>query len=183
MQTINALLELKKVTPEILLDEAGGCSPTGRTYDIHDISTKVVLERGQNFFNRIYGKISRRIMGQMDNSGTEDLGLLARLTYSYVLSNTQVLSAVETSYVLIAGLIPQDVSLAREERPFMETNKTQVNPQLKGHLRGAINVGATAEEVRAVRSVVIEICEASGMKILDESVPAGWGWRTEVATI
>lgn len=123
MQTINALLELKKVTPEILLDEAGGCSPTGRTYDIHDISTKVVLERGQNFFNRIYGKISRRIMGQMDNSGTEDLGLLARLIYSYVLSNTQVLSAVETSYVLIAGLIPQDVSFARDERPVNGTDK------------------------------------------------------------
>jgi len=49
-------------------------------------------------------------MGQMDSSGTEDLGLLARLTYGYVLSNTKVLSAVETSYLLIAGLIPQDVS-------------------------------------------------------------------------
>jgi hypothetical protein len=59
----------------------------------------------------------------------------------------------------------------------------QVNPQLKGHLKGAINGGATLDEVRAVRNVVIEICEASGMKMLDESVPAGWGWRTEVATV
>jgi hypothetical protein len=73
------------------------------------MSINVILQRGQAFFNKIYGKISRRIMGQMDNSGTEDLGLLARLTYGYVLSNTKVLSAVETSYVLIAGLIPQDV--------------------------------------------------------------------------
>ena len=104
------MLELKKVTPAHLLDEAGGCSPTGRTYDIHDISTNTILERGQTFFDKIYGKISRRIMGQMDNSGTEDLGLLARLTYGYVLSNTKVLSTVETSYVLVAGLIPQDVS-------------------------------------------------------------------------
>ncbi|KAB5575999.1 AhpD-like protein [Coniochaeta sp. 2T2.1] len=165
-RTINALLDLKKVTPAHLLDEAGGCSPSGRTYDIHDISISIILERGQTFFNKIYGKISRRIMGQMDNSGTEDLGLLARLTYGYVLSNTKVLTAVETSYVLIAGLIPQDV-----------------NPQLKGHLRGALNGGATVEEVRAVRNVVIEICEASGMKMLDDSVPAGWGWRSEVATV
>ena len=50
-------------------------------------------------------------------------------------------------------------------------------------MKGAINGGATVEEVRAVRNVVIEICEASGMKMLDESVPAGWGWRTEVATL
>lgn len=50
-------------------------------------------------------------MGQMDRSGTEDLGLTARLMYGYILSNTSVLTAAETSFVLIAGLIPQDVSL------------------------------------------------------------------------
>lgn len=50
-------------------------------------------------------------MGQMDRSGTEDLGLVARLVYGYILSNTNVLGAVETSYVMIAGLISQDVRL------------------------------------------------------------------------
>ncbi len=48
-------------------------------------------------------------MGQMDRSGTEDLGITARLMYGYVLSNTSVLTAAETSFVLLAGLIPQDV--------------------------------------------------------------------------
>ena len=48
-------------------------------------------------------------MGGMDRSGTEDLGLTARLMYGYILSNTNVLTAAESSYVLIAGLIPQDV--------------------------------------------------------------------------
>ena len=50
-------------------------------------------------------------MGQMDRSGTEDLGITARLMYGYILSNTSVLTAAETSYVLLAGLIPQDVGL------------------------------------------------------------------------
>lgn len=45
----------------------------------------------------------------MDHSGTEDLGITARLMYGYVLSNMNVLNAAETSYVLLAGLIPQDV--------------------------------------------------------------------------
>jgi hypothetical protein len=45
----------------------------------------------------------------MDRSGTEDLGITARLMYGYILSNTSVLTPAETSYVLIAGLIPQDV--------------------------------------------------------------------------
>jgi hypothetical protein len=57
----------------------------------------------------IYGKVSKRVMGQMDRSGTDDLGLTARLMYGYILSNTNVLTAAETSFVLIAGLIPQDV--------------------------------------------------------------------------
>jgi len=67
------------------------------------------------FFDRIYGKVSRRVMGSLDRSGTEDLGMAARLNYSYILSNTSVLTAAETSYVLMAGLIPQDVSVSNHE--------------------------------------------------------------------
>ncbi len=54
-------------------------------------------------------------MGQMDHSGTEDLGITARLMYGYILSNTSVLSAAESSFVLLAGLIPQDVSVLLRE--------------------------------------------------------------------
>jgi len=61
--------------------------------------------------------------------------------------------------------------------------ETQVNPQLKGHLKGALNNGATVDEVRAVREVVISICEATGMTRLNESAPGGWGWRSEVANL
>ena len=59
----------------------------------------------------------------------------------------------------------------------------QVNPQLKGHLKGALNNGATVDEIKAVRAVVIKICEASGMKRLDEKSASGWGWRGEVANL
>ncbi len=66
----------------------------------------------------------------------------------------------------------------------LETNTApQVKPQLKGHLKGALNGGATVEEVKAVRNIVIEICEASGMKMLDAATPGGWGWRSEVADL
>jgi alkylhydroperoxidase/carboxymuconolactone decarboxylase family protein YurZ len=167
-KTINALLSLKSATPEDLLDEAGtgtdAASP--RHKDVYDTQPAKILQRGQSFFESIYGKISRRIMGQLERSGTPDLGLLARLTYGYVLSNTDVLTPAETSFVLIASLIPQDV-----------------NPQLKGHLRGALNGGASEDEVRAVRDIVIKICEASGMKKLEENAIGGWGWRSEVANV
>ena len=41
----------------------------------------------------------------------------------------------------------------------------------------------TLDEIKAVRDVVIEICEASGMRKLDENVAAGWGWRGPVANL
>lgn len=78
--------------------------------ELYDIPSSTILHRGQMFFDKIYGKVSKRVMGQMDRSGTEDLGIAARLMYGYILSNTSVLTAAESSFVLLAGLIPQDVS-------------------------------------------------------------------------
>ncbi|KAK7538740.1 AhpD-like protein [Phyllosticta citribraziliensis] len=165
-KVINALLALKSATPENLLDESPDSSPTGRRAEVYCQSFSSVWKRGQLFFEKVYGKISKRVMGQMDRSGTEDLGLAARLMYGYILSNEKVLDAKETSFVCIAGLIPQDV-----------------NPQLKGHLRGALNNGATVEEVRAVRDAVIQICQAAGMAMLAEDAAGGWGWREEIANV
>ena len=101
---------LKKLTPIDLLDEPLQYSPTSRPSEVYDIPSSTILHRGQRYFDTIYGKVSKRVMSQMDRSGTEDLGITARLMYGYILSNTSVLSPSESSYVLLAGLIPQDVS-------------------------------------------------------------------------
>ena len=112
-QTINALIALKGETPPHLLDEPLAYSPTNRPVEVYDVPSSRILHRGQTFFDHIYGKVSKRVMGQMDRSGTEDLGITARLMYGYILSNTSVLTAAESSFVLMAGLIPQDVSFTR----------------------------------------------------------------------
>lgn len=110
MQTINALLALKDVAaPDFQADVVEQEPPTGRKSDMYDIDPTRILERGQNFFEKIYGKVAKRVMNQMDTSGAEDLGLIARLMYGHILSNTSILNGPETSYVLIAALIPQDV--------------------------------------------------------------------------
>lgn len=173
-KTINALFALKEATPANLRDEPLGFSPTARTVDLYTTQASTILQRGQKFFDQVYGKVTSRVMGQMDRSGTEDLGLLARLEYGYILSPTGVLSAAETSYVVLAALVPQDV-----------------NPQLKGHLVGAVNNGASREEVNAVRGLVVSICEAAGMRRLKEHemTPEGtsrmdlWGWKEDVAAL
>ncbi|KAF2089241.1 hypothetical protein K490DRAFT_72056 [Saccharata proteae CBS 121410] len=165
-KTINSLLALKTATPEHLLDEPMSYSPSARPVDVYDTPPSAILHRGQTFFDRVYGKVSKRVMGQMDRSGTEDLGIVARLMYGYLLSNERVLDARDSSFVLVAALVPQDV-----------------NPQLKGHLKGALGNGAKVEEVMAVREIVIKICEATGMKQLGPDSPGGWGWREEVAKL
>lgn len=156
-KSINAMVALKCATPASLLDEPLAYSPTGRPVELHDMPSSAILSRGQQYFSKTYGKVARRVMSQLDRSGTEDLGNTARLMYGYILSNTSVLDARETSYVLLAGLIPQDV-----------------NAQLKGHLQGARNHGATTEEVKAVRQVVLMICEILGMKNMEKG-KTGWG--------
>lgn len=46
-----------------------------------------------------------------------------------------------------------------------------------------MNGGAKLEEVRAVREVVIKICESAGMTKLEDGALTGWGWREDVASI
>jgi hypothetical protein len=103
-------LALKKVTPLALQDQPLAESPTLRRADFSDAASSRIEQRGQAFFGAVYGKVAERVMTQLDNSGTEDLGLVARLMYSHILSNTSVLNAVDTSFVMIAALVPQDVS-------------------------------------------------------------------------
>lgn len=62
--------------------------------------------------------------------------------------------------------------LADSERACAQ--RTQVNPQLRSHLQGALNGGASTAQVRAVRQLAIHVCEAAGMRV------GGGGWRTEV---
>jgi hypothetical protein len=97
-KTINALFALKGVTPKNLFDEHKGYSPSKRVADIYKTPSAEILQRGQQFFDQVYGKVTGRVMGQMDQSGTEDLGLMARLEYGFVLSPVTILNAPETSY-------------------------------------------------------------------------------------
>ncbi|CUS07054.1 unnamed protein product [Tuber aestivum] len=136
-KAINSLNILKAVTALHILSAP---TTTNRRLLFQPTYHTNALTRGCQFFDTVYGKVSKRVMGGMRNS-YDDLAVVTELLYGHVLSNSEVIGARDTSLTLIAGLIPQNV-----------------NPQLKGHLRGALNNGATAEEVMAVREVVLRIC-------------------------
>lgn len=98
-----------------------------------------VLNRGQIFFDKNYGKVSKTIMDNLDSCGTEDLGLISRLVYGHIVSNTKILSAVESSYVLLAGLIPQDVSSAPTKTAHVISDgdgRSIGEPPTKGPFKG-----------------------------------------------
>lgn len=112
------------------------------------VDRKQVVEnvgRGLDFWQAIYGKISNRVRTQMYDAYPDLWQYAFHSVYSPVLSFTGVLGAKETSFCVISALIPQDV-----------------NPTLKGHLKGALNVGGTREELSDLRLMVFDICDWSG---------------------
>lgn len=144
-QAINALNLLKGSTPAHIL-AAPSSTQRRLSHSAPDATSAQIIVRGKTFFDKVYGKVSRRVMGGMRNS-YDDLGVVAELMYGHVFSNFEVLGERDTSLLLVAGLIPQNV-----------------NPQLKGHLKGALNNGATVEEVMAVREIVLKICGKAGWR-------------------
>lgn len=99
-------------------------------------------QRGRSYFDRIYGKVSERVQGKMERASPQLLQLAIASIYGDNLSYSEILGPKDTSFVVLAGLIPQDV-----------------DSQVKGHLKGAITNGATREEVMAVRDVALAVAQ------------------------
>lgn len=101
--------------------------------------------RGSDFWSAVYGKILTRVRNQMYRAYPDLWQYALHSVYGPILSNTDVVPAKETSFCVLTALIPQDV-----------------NPTLKGHLRGAVNLGATRQELHDIRLLTFDICDWSG---------------------
>ncbi|KAL6451046.1 PXP2 Peroxisomal protein 2 [Candida maltosa Xu316] len=113
---------------------------------VNDKQVMSDLKRGSDFWNSVYrNKINTRIKNQMLTAYPDLWYFAYHHVYSPLLSFTDIVDGKETSLCVVACLIPQDV-----------------NPQLKGHLKGALNNGATKEELNDVRSLVFDICDWKG---------------------
>ncbi|OBA23917.1 hypothetical protein METBIDRAFT_10124 [Metschnikowia bicuspidata var. bicuspidata NRRL YB-4993] len=180
-KSINALTALKNVTPNSLKPEPRSQRPqivypghvsssaliqedvagtrfegdTSSTFDtiegpisLSSTNCRAVLEntvRGSEFWSAIYGKIKQRVRNQLYDAYPDLWQYAYHHVYSPILSYTKVLNPKETSLCVICALIPQDV-----------------NPTLKGHLKGALNVGAPKLEIEEIRLMTFDICDWSG---------------------
>lgn len=138
-RAINALTLLRDCTPASLRQQcaAGG---TKRPPVASWADYVAEQQRGKAYWDRVYTKISTRVAGQLESAYPDLWTYTLQHVYAPLLSYTDVLSAEETALVVVASLVPQDV-----------------NPQLKGHLRGAVNGGVAVERVRAARDMAIEV--------------------------
>lgn len=162
-RAINGLQSLKQFTPSNLLPVASDIDPweasMGDDIPCPESMRKVVeskedqlkiVHRGLRQWNSIYNKVSGRVVNNL-HSSYPDLWYFTLIhCYGPLFSYDKILSVPETSMVVIASLVPQDV-----------------NPQLKGHLRGALNVGCDFETIEAVRTLSILVSEWCGVKWAD----------------
>lgn len=158
-KAINGLSSLKSATPatfsqefttrpnEVKIDQN---DPNGIETIDGPISAKSVdtgrvksnLLRGSAFWNTVFSNdINKRIKNQMIDAYPDLWYFTYQHIYSPLLSYTDILTAKKTSLVIVACLIPQNVE-----------------PQLKGHLKGALNNGATKEEISSTKELVLEVC-------------------------
>lgn len=140
-RVINSLTELKNATPEHL-------RPKGVLRDSNKTSFG---PEGAELFHKVYGKINDRVHGNMYAAYPDLDWFVTNHEYGPLLSYFGVLTPRETCLGVVASLVPQDV-----------------NPQLKGHLHGAWNNGASVDEVNSVRDLSLEISKWCGMTWKDE---------------
>ncbi|GMM51308.1 Pxp2 protein [Starmerella bacillaris] len=121
-RVINSLTSLKSVIPEHL-----------KQREMIRDSERNYQTDGSQLFSKVYGKVTQRVLGNMRMAYPDLPYYATNCLYGPLFSPTEGLEAKETCMVIVAALVPQNVK-----------------PQLKGHLKGALNCGATQEEVESV---------------------------------
>ncbi|AAS50923.1 ABR151Wp [Eremothecium gossypii ATCC 10895] len=154
-RAINSLHVLAQETPESLLPEHGAVKLDERNNGQlfahaarnNGMDHEALVARGLEHWCHIYGKVSERVANNL-NASYPDLWYHAIVNvYAPLLSHSGPLDARETSLVIIANLVPQDV-----------------NAQLWGHLRGAQNIGCEAEAIECSRQLSIEVSRMCGVR-------------------
>ncbi|AMD20418.1 HDL326Cp [Eremothecium sinecaudum] len=114
--------------------------------DIH-MSKEEVVKRGMDCWNSIYSTTAEKVTNNINKTYPDLWYFIMAHVYGPILSHTAVLSSQETSLIIIAALVPQDV-----------------NAQLWGHMKGAINIGCDKHAIERIRMLSIAISKYCGAK-------------------
>ncbi|SCU94261.1 LANO_0E06216g1_1 [Lachancea nothofagi CBS 11611] len=146
-KSINSLQSLKLVTPRELKPNTedidanssrllvGTLRPTAETVE-------QTIQHGVHHWNKVYSKVSNKVVNNLNSSYPDLWQFVLCNVYGPLLSFDEILNAQETSLVIISSLVPQDLNL-----------------QLWGHLKGALNVGCDQETINAARNLSIVVAK------------------------
>lgn len=140
----NAFFYLQSITPLSMQ----------QTAPLRDYSRLPSTEKGTRFLETIYGSEHKQASKQIEAASPEMELWALTYVFSFVVAFEKILPFKESSLLLVAVLIPDNVR------------------QLPTYLQGCLNHGASVEEVRAVRATAIEICKWSDIS-----------WRTPIPDI
>lgn len=164
-RAINGLRYVRLYTPASLLSDSplqidANTHYIDRTHTVRkdeDAKSAVqdVLQRGMRHWNTTYGKVSNRVIEDLNQFYPDLWQFIIKDVYGDILSYNDIVSGPVTSLLMISSLVPMDV-----------------NPQLRGHLRGALNFGWNMETINEVRSFAILIAQWHGIK-----------WKSEVTKL
>ncbi|CCF59113.1 hypothetical protein KAFR_0G00800 [Kazachstania africana CBS 2517] len=165
-KAINGLQALKEVTPGTLLPHSKEIDPWNIAMGLERPCPMILRDeinsmedqnkmtrRGVRHWNLIYNKVSGRVVNNLNSSYPDLWYFTMKHVYGPLLSFDKILNAQETSLIIIASLIPQDV-----------------NPQLRGHMKGALNIGCELETVEILRRFSILISEWCGIEWKEDVV-------------
>ncbi|KAJ3548264.1 hypothetical protein NM688_g5319 [Phlebia brevispora] len=138
-RTINGMIALHEAMPEDLREK----SVLRNT----SLTTEQCFLAGERVFRSMYGNTADGVQNVL-NEIYPDFGWLTKLVgYGMVYGQTDILTQVETSYILVAGVIG------------METPR-----QFGWHLANTRHGGASLQEAKAVRQICIEVAEHAGVQ-------------------
>ncbi|ORZ16932.1 hypothetical protein BCR42DRAFT_413530 [Absidia repens] len=137
-KVINALGQLQAAIPNDVKDNlpTSTIRPTTEWQDIVD-----QRQRGTALFNKIYDRHASRVLNNLEKDYPDLAQLALEDTYGKVLSNVDRVGALDTSFVVMAGLMVQDLPA-----------------QVKGHYYGAIHHGATEQQLSSLETIVENLC-------------------------
>jgi alkylhydroperoxidase/carboxymuconolactone decarboxylase family protein YurZ len=112
-------------------------------------------------FNKVYSNVSERVKNNISNSSPDLMEIILQDVYGRVLSDVTLLGEIETELVTIAVLVPLQVP-AQVGFTSIDNNITRASIgnvadynfiQLKGHVHGARNVGASDAQIEAAKAI------------------------------
>ncbi|KAI7850424.1 AhpD-like protein [Circinella umbellata] len=133
-RVINSLQALAADAPSEILTQLPK-KPIRSESSWHDITQQ--RERGNQLFDAIYERHTQRVQEHMYNAYPDLAQTAIHHLYGPILSEPSIISAKETSLIMVAGLMVQNVPA-----------------QLKGHRYGALNLGNNQDDLNRVENLV-----------------------------